>query len=163
MNYLEQINEQLKQKQMRGEICLFGGAVMCLVFQSRDSTKDVDAIFAPTTELYTIIKNIADEHRLPSDWLNNAVKGFVSHCHDVRLFQKMSNLDIFAASPEYMLAMKSMAARTYESKDVDDMRFLLRYLNIKTVEQALAILEKFYPQSRVLPKTAYLLEELLSR
>lgn len=42
-------------------------------------------------------------------------------------------------------------------------RSLLRHLNIQTVEQALTILEKFYPQNRVLPKTAYLLEELLSR
>lgn len=35
---------------------------MCLDFQSRNSTQDVDAIFAPTSELYTIIKNIAEEH-----------------------------------------------------------------------------------------------------
>jgi predicted nucleotidyltransferase len=163
MKYLEQINEQLKERNQRGEICLFGGAVMCLVFESRDSTKDVDAIFAPTSELYTIIKNIADEHRLPSDWLNNAVKGFVSHRHDVRLFRKMSHLDIYAASPEYMMAMKCLAARTYDSKDVDDIRFLLRHLNIQSVEQALAMIVRYYPQNRVLPKTAYLLEELLSR
>ncbi|WP_230986857.1 DUF6036 family nucleotidyltransferase [Cohnella fermenti] len=159
--YLEQINEELKKRGQHGEICLFGGAVMCLVFQSRDSTKDVDAIFAPTSELYAIIKNIANEHHLASDWLNNAVKGFLSSRHDVRLFRKMSHLDIFTASPEYMLAMKTLAARTYESKDVDDIRFLLKYLNIRTVDQALAVLERFYPQSRVLPKTTYLLEELL--
>lgn len=163
MRYLEQINEALKERNRRGEICLFGGAVMCLVFESRDSTKDVDALFAPTSELYTIIKNIADEHHLPSDWLNNSVKGFVSHHHDVRLFRKMSHLDIYAASPEYMFAMKCLAARTYDSKDVEDIRFLLRYLNIPTVENALTILEQFYPKNRILPKTAYLLEELLSR
>ncbi len=159
--YLEQVNEQLKQQQSRGEICLFGGAVMCLVFQSRDNTKDIDAIFAPTREFYAIIKNVADEHHLPADWLNNAVKGFVSSRHDVRLFRKLSHLDIFAASPAYMLAMKCLAARTYESKDVDDIRFLLNHLNIQTVERALSIVEQFYPRHRILPRTAYLLEELI--
>lgn len=163
MKYLEEINERLKQKGLHGEICLFGGAVMCLVFQSRDATKDVDAVFAPSSEMYSIIKQIADEYQLSSDWLNPAVKGFVSRHHDVRLFKRMSNLDIFAASPGYMLAMKCLAARTYESKDVEDIRFLLHYLRIQTVEQAMQILEKFYPQNRILPKTQYLLEELLSR
>ena len=162
LRYLEKVNEQLKQQQLHGEICLFGGAVMCLVLQSRDSTKDVDAIFAPTREFYAIIKNVADEYRLPADWLNNAVKGFVSSRHDVQLYRRLSHLDIFAASPQYMLAMKCLAARTYESKDVDDIRFLLRYLNIRTAEQALSVVEQFYPQHRVLPRTAYLLEELLN-
>lgn len=163
MMYLEQVNEQLKQQHARGEICLFGGAVMCLVFQSRDSTKDIDALFAPTREFYAIIKHVADEHRLPADWLNNAVKGFVSQHHDARLFRRLSHLDICAASPEYMLAMKCLAARTYESKDIDDIRFLLKALHIRTAEQALSIVERFYPRHRILPRTVYVLEELMNQ
>lgn len=161
MKYFELMNERLQQKGLKGEICLFGGAVMCLVFQSRDTTKDIDAVFAPTSEMYEIIKQIAEEHHLASDWLNPAVKGFVSKNHDIRLFRKMTNLEIYTASPEYMLTMKCLAARTYESKDIEDIRFLLHHLDIRTVEQAMRTLEKFYPQNRILPRTQYVLEELL--
>lgn len=160
MKYFEIINERLKQKELTGEICLFGGAVMCLVFESRTSTKDIDALFAPTTEIYQIIKNIADEYHLPVDWLNPAVKGFVSSNHDIRLFKKLSNLDIFAASLHYMFAMKCLAARA-DSKDFEDITFLINRLNIKTMDEALRILEKYYPQKQILPRTQYVLEELL--
>jgi hypothetical protein len=160
IKYFEIINEKLKQKALTGEICLFGGAVMCLVFESRAATKDIDAVFAPTTEMYQIIKNIAEEHQLPQDWLNLAVKGFVSSNHDIRLFQKMSHLDIYAASPQYMFAMKCLAARS-DSKDFDDIRFLIKHLNIKTMDEAIKILGKYYPQKRILPRTQYVLEEFL--
>jgi hypothetical protein len=160
MKYLEMMNERLKQKGLHGDICLFGGAVMCLVFESRTVTKDVDAVFAPTSEMYRIIQNIADEYHLPSDWLNPSVKGFVSSNHDVRLFKRMSNLAIYTASPEYMFAMKCLAARGFESKDREDIQFLAKHLKIKTLNEAIKILEKFYPRNRMLPKTQYTLEEL---
>ncbi|MBN2981846.1 hypothetical protein EXW96_25675 [Paenibacillus sp. JMULE4] len=160
MNYLEVVNERLKQKGLHGELCLFGGAVMCLVFHSREVTKDIDAVFAPTSEMYTIIKNIADEYNLEPDWLNPAVKGYVSRNHDVRLFKRMSNLAIYAATAEYMFAMKCLAARGFESKDREDIQFLARYLGIRTMNEALAVLEKFYPQNRMPPRSQYVLEEL---
>lgn len=163
MNYLEVMNERLKQKGLFGELCLFGGAVMCLVFQSREVTKDVDAVFAPTSEMYAIIKNIADEYHLESDWLNPAVKGFVSRNHDVRLFKRLSNLTIYAASAEYMFAMKCLAARGFDSKDIEDIQFLARRLGIRTMDEALAVLEKFYPQNRILPRSQYMLQELFDR
>jgi hypothetical protein len=160
--YLERINELLKDKGMLGEVSLFGGAAMCLVYGSRSSTKDIDAVFAPTPEMYAIIQNIAEEYGLPSDWLNNGVKGFVSTNHDVRLYRRLSHLTITAASPEYLLAMKCLASRLGASRDVEDIQFLLRHLNIRTVQEAYKILERFYPPRRILPKTQYLLETLLN-
>lgn len=147
---------------MLGEVSLFGGAAMCLVYGSRSSTKDIDAVFAPTPEMYAIIQNIAEEYGLPSDWLNNGVKGFVSTNHDVRLYRRLSHLTITAASPEYLLAMKCLASRLGASRDVEDIQFLLRHLNIRTVQEAYKILERFYPPRRILPKTQYLLETLLN-
>jgi hypothetical protein len=59
-----------------------------------------------------------------------------------------------------MLAMKCLAARG-DTRDAEDIRFLLQYLNIQSVEQAVQLLEQYYPQSRVLPRTQYFLQELL--
>jgi len=60
--------------------------------------------------------------------------------------------------PEYLLAMKLMSAR-YGEKDAEDVYFLLKKLNISTMEEASKILLSFYPVERILPKTRYLLEE----
>ncbi|EDN72794.1 conserved hypothetical protein [Beggiatoa sp. SS] len=76
-NYLEQLNERLESTDIKGEICLYGGAVMCLVYNARPSTKDVDAIFEPVLKLRKAIEEVAHANNLNEDWLNDSVKGFV--------------------------------------------------------------------------------------
>jgi len=41
--------------------------------------------------------------------------------------------------------------------------YLLRHLDVRSLEQALAILTKYYPLERFPHKTLYALEELLSK
>ena len=43
--YLAELNEELRAMDVKGEVCLYGGAVMCLAFNARRATKDVDAVF----------------------------------------------------------------------------------------------------------------------
>ncbi len=50
-----------------------------------------------------------------------------------------------------------------EFHDEDDVRYLLRHLDIGTYEQALATIARFYPLDRFPQKTLYALEELLPR
>ena len=49
--YLRELNDELCAMKIKGEICLYGGAVMCLAFKARPATKDVDAIFEPVREV----------------------------------------------------------------------------------------------------------------
>ena len=77
LRYLHILNEKLRQQNVKGEICLYGGAVMCLVFDARPSTKDVDAIFHPSEIIRKAAKEIANELDLADDWLNDGVKGFL--------------------------------------------------------------------------------------
>jgi hypothetical protein len=48
-----------------------------------------------------------------------------------------------------------------EFHDEDDVRYLLRYLNIETSEEALTVITRYYPLKRFPQKTAYALEEIL--
>jgi hypothetical protein len=72
-------------------------------------------------------------------------------------------LTVYAADPAYLLAMKCLSARIGEEfHDVDDIRYLLRYLNLTNAEQAKAVIGNYYPLERFPQKTLYLLEELLA-
>ncbi len=52
------------------------------------------------------------------------------------------------------------AARA-ESFDLEDIEFLLDKLNLQMTENALKIVENYYPNKTVKPETRFLLEELL--
>lgn len=79
---------------------------MCLVFNARKQTKDVDAIFCPKAKVYKFSKEVASELNLAEDWLNDLAKGFMSDNFDRVEVLNMSHLKIFVTSAKYMLAMK---------------------------------------------------------
>ena len=66
--------------------------------------------------------------------------------------------------PEYLLAMKCMAARiggtTDEPSDIADIVFLIRHLSLKTAKAVLDLVGQYYPASRIPVKTQYLIEGL---
>ena len=158
IDYLRLVNEELERRQCKGEICLYGGAVMCLVFQSRPSTKDVDAIFEPSSLIRKIAKKVAVEKKLPDDWLNDGVKGFVVE-HPRQIFLELSHLTVFTPEPEYLLAMKCLAARI-DSTDNGDIRYLIKMLGFDSPERVFSILQKYYPKNQIRPATQYFIEEL---
>lgn len=49
-----------------------------------------------------------------------------------------------------------------EFRDLDDVRYLLRYLNVSTAEEALGIVTRYFDEGQLTPKSRLALEELLS-
>ncbi|MDM8517447.1 hypothetical protein QUF76_14710, partial [Desulfobacterales bacterium HSG16] len=92
-NYLEQLNHKLADRNAKGEICLYGGAVMCIVFNARPSTKDVDAVFEPSRIIRDAARQIAEKNSLNQDWLNDAVKGFLEN-HKKKILFVWNNLNL---------------------------------------------------------------------
>lgn len=156
------LNTKLERGGNEGEIYLVRGAVLCLVFQTRPATNDIDAFFLPASLLRKLADEIAQEETLDKHWLNDAVKGFLSEKGSFNIFAEYSHLRVLYAQPEYLLAMKCLAMRIGEEfHDIDDVRFLLRYLGIDKFENAKQIIKQYYPPERFPQKTLYALEELL--
>ncbi len=160
LKLFDALNDELCTMGVRGEIGICGGAVMCLVFNARESTKDVDAIFRPTQEIRDASKSVAAKLGVPEDWLNDAAKGYFLSQPPARNVVELSNLRVWAPQADYMLAMKCVSAR-FDSHDLDDTKFLLKHMDVKSVQEASAIIEKYYPRKLIPAKTQFLLEELL--
>lgn len=159
--YLTELDEELRLLEIKGEVSLFGGAVMVLAFKARIATKDVDAIFFPTTEVRLAASRIAKRHGLPEDWLNDGVKGYVVE-HSRNVLFHLPNLTVFVPAPDYLLAMKALAARA-DSEDESDVKTLLRQMEITSAEEVFAIIERYYPKGQIPPRTQYFIEGLLEQ
>ena len=135
---------------------------MCLAYNARQSTFDVDALFQPTAEVRKAAARAAAKSGFPADWLNDGVKGYLSERGDFAPFLELDHLKVLAAEPQYLLAMKCLAMRIgAEFHDLDDVRFLLRLLDLTSYDQAIAIITQYYPLDRFPQKTLYALQELL--
>lgn len=161
-NLLRALNDELKKEAIDGELYLVGGAVMCLVFNARPATADVDALFIPAKKIREAAERVARKNNFPENWLNDGVKGFLSDKADFSQYLELSNLKVLTALPEYLLAMKCLAMRIGEEfHDLDDIRFLLRMLNITSYADAIEVITTYYPAAKFPQKTLYALEELL--
>ena len=154
------LNDQLASRGVLGEIGLCGGAVMCLVFQARNSTKDVDAVFEPTKEIREAAAVVAQDFGMAEDWLNDAAKGFFLSPPPQNDVMELSNLRIWAPTADYMLAMKCVSAR-FDSHDRTDVEFLIRHLGLQSPAAVFEVICRYYPRERVPAKTAFFVEEIL--
>jgi hypothetical protein len=141
---LRDLGKELDRRGVRAEVFLVGGAAMTLSYDTRRTTRDVDAVFEPKSTVYEAARRVADQHALPEDWLNDAVKGFL-HGNDPDAVAVLDTpgLRVDVASPRYPLAMKLLAAR---DEDVDDILFLYRLCGFHTVEEGLDLVQAAYPR-----------------
>ncbi len=162
LRLFERLDEELAREGAEGELYLVGGAVMCLALEARDATRDVDGVFRPSRLVREAARRVAAKAGVPESWLNDAVKGYLSPRGSFDRYLELPHLQVFVAHPAYLLAMKCAAMRLGEEfHDLDDVRFLLRYLDLSTVDEALAVVTRYFDEDRLPPKTRLALEELL--
>lgn len=159
--YLSEINDELAARETIGEICIYGGAAMCLAFKARPATKDVDAIFEPVKVIRGAINKIAAKYGLNEGWLNFAVKIFVVE-HEKNVLLDLSNLKVYVPTADYLLAMKVLALRA-ESFDAQDVEFLVKDLDLKNSEEVLKIVTDYYPNKEIKPEAKFQIEEIFER
>ena len=157
------LDTELGSRGVSGEVYLVGGAVMCLALSARDATADVDALFMPAQAVREAAVRVAMAAGVSEQWLNDAVKRLLGQHAEFDDYLELEHLRVFTARPEYMLAMKCAAMRLGEPfHDLDDVRFLLRYLNIVDVDEAMGVVTRYFDERQLRPKTRLALEELLA-
>src|SRR3954451_15649301 len=157
----EALAEELSRHGTRAELFLVGGAAIALCFDERRSTRDLDAVFAPTEAVRKAAAAVAEREGLEADWLNDAVKGFLpgEDRKALRYFEA-PGLSVDVASPEYLLAMKLLSSRA--EVDAEDIALLYRHLGYTTVEQGLDLVEQPYPLRPLPENVRFLLEEIVA-
>lgn len=154
------LNDELAREGIKGEVGIVGGAAMALAFNARESTRDVDAVFEPSSKLRAAAIRIAAAHALPADWLNDAAKGYMpADTEPRRILLDLPNLAVWVPPPGYLLAMKAIAARL-DTHDAQDLRTLIGHLGLRRAEEVLQVVEGYYPRNQIPARTQFFLEEL---
>jgi len=108
------------------ELIVVGGAALVLLYDARDTTKDVDAFSgdaATAAQLREAAGRVADRFGLPNDWLNDAARGYAHGLSRGPVLLETPSLVVRTLTPGQLLAMKLCAWR--DDVDVSDARLLL--------------------------------------
>lgn len=150
------------------ELSLYGGAVFTLVYGSRDSTKDVDALIRPSDVGHRLARQVAREQNLPEDWINSDVARFLSEEEAKRTLPAETfgpGLAVTVPTAAYLLALKLRACRPplpgYPG-DAPDIRFLLGKLNPACLEDVENHFAGFFPQDVLTDRARELVETFLA-
>src|SRR5207249_1538599 len=71
LDALRSLGEKLHRPATTADIYVFGGAAMVIGYHARPATRDIDAVFAPDTEVLEASAEVARERKWPRSWLNN--------------------------------------------------------------------------------------------
>ncbi len=157
---LTELGRRLLAEDVLGEIGIVGGAAMLLAFDSRKATRDIDAIFKPSTTIRSCAKQMAFDYNLSDDWLNDGVKGFLpgnpKNRSEVLI---LPGIKVWVPEPEYLLAMKVISARV-DTSDGDDIKFLINHLHLKNPAQVFEIVCGYYSENEIPAKARFFIEEL---
>lgn len=170
---LNLLGQRAQQEQVELELCIYGGSAMMLAYDSRETTKDVDAIVRPSEVARRLARDVALQLGLHESWLNDDVKRFVSEAGTfapLRIEQledaAQRHLKITRPSASYLLAMKCLACRSglpgYPG-DIEDIRFLIRKMEIRTPGQVEEHIARFYPYDALTPQARAIIGGLLSK
>jgi hypothetical protein len=123
---LTALSDELRSEAQSGELLVVGGAAMALLYNARQTTKDVD-VYIVAPEKASILRNaasrVAGKLNLPGDWLNDGAKGFIRGLAIGETVFEADALVVRALAPEQLLAMKLFAWRG--EVDISDAGLLL--------------------------------------
>jgi hypothetical protein len=129
-----------------------GGAAVAQRVHRPVLTDDIDALHHTSPEFTEAVQRVAKARNWPDTWLNDGVKMFESHFDtdaDWELRFTGTNVSVYIARPELLLAMKLLAGRG--KRDSNDIDLLLDSCGVTSVAQAQAIFAQYYRVESIKP------------
>jgi hypothetical protein len=143
-----ELGARLHARGVHGDVYLVGGAAIALQLDTRRSTRDVDAVFAPPGDVREVAGEIAAERGLPTGWLNSSAAAFLPERERVGpVLLDVPGLSVAVAPAEHLLAMKLAAGRP--GRDLDDIATLLDHLGIDDPADAARLARRMYGEESV--------------
>jgi hypothetical protein len=144
---LDELAERLVKRGVEGTVYIVGGAALALSYYElgeRRLTSDIDAVYSPRAVIDEIVTEIAQDRGISSNWLNQkASQFFPAHgLPDGQVVIEREGLTVSVGPAPLILAMKLRAARL--GRDNDDIAVLLRLCDIRSVDEAIAVLDEWY-------------------
>jgi len=148
------LNARLADAVVEAELCLVGGAVVIVAFDSAPETRHVRALFRPTKVVRDAAEAVARDQNLAPDWPNDAVRRLLGHeGRGLGRFLERSNLRVYEPRPDYVLAMKAASLELEPAKEAEaDLSYILRSLGLSRAPEALERIGRYFGE-RQLPES----------
>lgn len=165
---LERLVDELRARNLKGEIRIVGGAALALSHFARDVTQDIDALNvrgSSNDDVAEAVRAVAASLDLNDNWLNfevTQIDALPTLGREVEWIQIFSSagITILVAPAEALLAMKLRASRP--GRDVADIRALLALLSITDITAAEVLYQGFYPGDALSDRAIQILQNLLT-
>ena len=164
LDAFDQIGRAAVKAGTKLQIAVYGGSALMLASNFRFATEDVDVsqLEHPLPDwLAAVVHDIAEKNSWQNDWFNDGVAFHLSSLAD-RAIDHLEfgtfprdgaspGLAVSVPSAEYLLALKLKAARILdpvrgETERLDILN-LMQFVGISTIEDAIALLGKYFPVS----------------
>lgn len=164
---LRDLVEELVASGDRVGIRLVGGAAIALRHFERASTSDLDATGVTSRDDRAVAEaaaRVAERRGWPKDWLNFEVDQlgatpWIGRPAEWEKLYDANGVVIEVASAETLLAMKLRAGRP--GRDVDDIRRLLHFCEVGTIDAAEDLYKEYYPGDNLSARTRGIVERIL--
>jgi len=166
---LNRMGELAQSKGLTLDVALYGGAVFTVVYGSRESTKDVDAIVRPSEPVHQLALQVAREQDLPEDWLSDDVRQFLATNEAKRRLASLEigpGLVVSVPTAAYLLALKVQACRAPlpgYAGDQEDILFLVRKMELKTLAEVEKHYHRFFPRDELPERCRIAIEAILEK
>jgi len=145
------LNARLADQGIEAELCLVGGAVMIIAFDAAPETRHVRALFKPTRAVLRAAEQVAEDQRLPLDWLDDAVRRLLrAEGPGLGPFLERSNLRVYEPRPDYVLAMKAASLELEPERHTEaDLSYLMRSLGVSRAPEALERIGRYFAERQL--------------
>lgn len=157
---LEELAERVSESGVGARVILVGGAALSLAYDRPQATVDIDAAASPSDLIMRVTAEMAARYGLQRKWLNQDALGYMPHeDFATTVVIERPGITIETAPAEVLLAMKLRACRA--AKDSYDIAWLLRRCDVRSVDEAIAHLDKFFPEEELPDNGPILVQALL--